>query len=322
MKYKGFRVPLIPIFLALISILIVEMIAVKNNTIPTQTPSLAEIFLEHPPKEPSRSVYSNTGSQETQRATYPLNFVPVNLSSVNSYFGINVATQASGSVEPVMCLDKLNKDVNDYVDLSNPGVRSKDPNISKLAKLIESYQYSDEEWYADETGKVIRTNQGKTSSREIAYSSICKLNGIYFFSYSGFGPTVHVGGGGTEPSHFAFSDGLGNITVIDNIVSKSVHITLPKPKYSDDISEPTSTSGIAYYSCGDIIAANNLEVLIRCGGGDGPAGGVGIFLVNLADKSVREKVFCFSNAAGNYSKVCYRQNGERYIEEINETPVR
>ena len=106
---------------------------------------------------------------------------------------------------------------------------------------------------------------------------------------------------------------------MENFPPVNSHLTLPPLQPNEDRTEEysglTTTSSIAYYSCSRIYATNGTEALVGCGGGDGPAGGSGIFLVNLSNQNTQEKAFCLSNP--KYSKRCFNDSGMVYKQEFN-----
>jgi hypothetical protein len=317
MRNKGFIVPILAILLTfLVLVLISISIFSKQKNISVSTTSLTTKVLPTYSPERKKQDEEITKINESVKSGSEglLTFNLKNNNAINSQYHVNISTLTKGSVEAVTCLTV--KD-NIYANLVNVDKRTDDINIPRFTKQIESYKYSDELSYTYQDGRIVTENKGKTSLRVISYSAVCKLNNQYFFLYSGSGPTVHVGGGGSEPSHFAFTDGMGNVIIFDNVISHAAHIQLPKSNDPNDYSIPTSTTNVAYYGCNEILAANDLEVIIRCGGGDGPSSAGSIFRVDLGNRTILEKAFCSFTGVGKYAQLCYDENGVKYYEQFN-----
>jgi hypothetical protein len=284
----------------------------QNYTVSTIT-AFQQKTVENTEQIDSEKEFNEKLDQERKT---PLTYVLKDRSGFNQKFHLELTSLAQ--VQPVSC---LTVEGNEYSNFLNVRSRTSDQNIIKFTQEIESHKYSNEMHVLDEqSGKKYIENEGKSSTREIDYEEICKINESYFFIFSGSGSTVHVGGGGSAPSHFAYSDKLGKLTILENIPSGFINLPLSEEVKESQI--PIPTNHMAYYGCRHIYAANNSEVLIGCGGGDGPASGGGIFLINLTNGSMKEKVYCDHSSASKYSTLCFNEAGKIYYQELNQQFIR
>lgn len=240
----------------------------------------------------------------------PYVFKKNDLTQLSESYHITISTLSPSFLEPVECL------VNSFNNEKPPTInidpeRISDNTVLFFANEISNHEFSDEFVYYDIDGSIKIANEGEKSKHTVTFESICRLNNIYFFAFNSYGEKTHIGGGGSSPSRFAFSDRLGDLTILEKQNSK--HVELPKTTDST----LTTTTGVAYYGCRQIYAANNLEVLYGCGGGDGPASAGGLFLLNLSSKTSVEKVFCEHSLASKYATLCFNENGQVYYQKLN-----
>lgn len=242
--------------------------------------------------------------------TAPYVFSKTDLVPLVEKYRTTISTLSSHFLEPVDCLVNSYNQEKPYVIDIDPK-RISDQKVLAFANEITNHEFSDELVYYDRDGSTKIDYQGETSKHTVSFDSICKRNNIYFFAFNSFGKKTHIGGGGSPPSHFAFSDGLGNLTILEK--QTVAHIKLPQ----DPESDLTFTTGIAYYGCRGIYAANDLEVLFECGGGDGPVGAGGLYLLDLNSKTSNEKVFCENSSVSKYLTQCFNEDGVAYFQELN-----
>jgi hypothetical protein len=249
-------------------------------------------------------------TEQNAIATAPYVFSTIDLVPLAEQYHITITSLSPRFLEPVECL------VNSYNNEKPPTInidpeRISDENVLSYTNEISNHEFSDESVYYDIDGSTKVANEGEKSKHTVTFESICRLNNIYFFTFNSYGEKTHIGGGGSAPSRIAFSDGLGNLTILEKQNSK--HIELPQTTDS----YLTTTTGIAYYGCRQIYAANNLEVLYGCGGGDGPVSAGGLFLLNLDSKTSVEKVFCEYSSASKYKTQCFNEDSQVYYQELN-----
>lgn len=252
-------------------------------------------------------------AERNASAAAPYVFQRIDLSQPSERYHIAIDTLSPRLLEPVECL------VNSYTNEKSPTInidskRISDKKVLAFANEINNHEFSDEYTYYDIDDSIKVANKGEKSKHTVTFDSICKLKDVYFFTFNSYGEKTHIGGGGSAPSHFAFSDELGHLTILEK--HASTHIDLSSVNLPD-YDSLTSTTGIAYYGCREIYTANNLEVVIGCSGGDGPASAGGLFLLDLNNKESVEKVFCEYSSANKYATVCFNENGEVYYQELN-----
>lgn len=261
--------------------------------------------------------------------------------AANDYFQLDVTSLLSTSSDELFCLEKKNGEPSVFSSEDFASLNQAYPNLLRYSKEIAAHQYSDERQVQNDKGQIIAVeHKGEKSGREIFYNSVCRSKTLYYFMYNtlplktGFfyqlkqklGMAVKAAGGMREPSNFAYSTPDGTLVIMENFPPVNSHLTLPSVSSEKDRVEEysglTTTNSIAYYNCSNIYATNGSEVLVSCGGGDGPAGGSGVFLVTLKNQNTKEKAFCLGNP--KYKKICFNEYGAVYKkifnEETNRTP--
>lgn len=149
--------------------------------------------------------------------------------------------------------------------------------------------------------------KGERSIHQVTFNQICKDDLGYYFIFESLGEKTRIGGGGSAPSHFAYTDFDGELHIIERIPANiKSNIDVPS----------TYGKGAAYYGCRKIYATNEIEYLIGCGGGDGPAGMSQVFVFRLSDESMHEKAICYYGPESR--KICFNRNGEKYYENIGD----
>lgn len=186
--------------------------------------------------------------------------------------------------------------------------RTDDKYLLSLVAKINNYEFSDEITYKTEDGVYMVENKGEKSKRDVKYLMVCKTKTNYFLTFSSFGPKVHVGGGGSEPTHFAYADLLGNITIIEHPANEAKRITV------------SSSTNTAYFGCRQIAGANQDYAYLSCGGGDGCCSSGSIFLINLKTRQTQERAFCEHGLTekGDQGKIsCYNYQNALYYSKID-----
>lgn len=262
---------------------------------------------------------SNTQTYTTPRPipTSELKFETVNLDYAKDYNFPDLNTLTTKPVQSIECL--VDSDSISGEPLYNPETRSSDIQVRELIIQIENHLYSDEAKYKDTKGKIYIENKGEKSKKKITYNKICKSGNIYFSLFEIYGPKIHIGGGGSAPSNLGYLSDAGKFFVKERIDRDSEYIQIPSSVDGEpNPGHSVTTNGSAYYGCRKVLAANTLELVILCGGGDGPSGSLSIFVYNFMTKKLVEKVACLKSGAGKYGQVCYNEKGNVYFIQENE----
>lgn len=236
----------------------------------------------------------------------PLVFIEQDLKQVNESFHLDITKLASPYASPVSCLGVVD---NEHSNLLNVEGRIDNSLVKRYITDIESHLFSDETtlYNADSMTIFSIENEGERSIHQVTFNQICKDDLGYYFIFESLGEKTRIGGGGSAPSHFAYTDFDGELHIIERIPANiKSNIDVPS----------TYGKGAAYYGCRKIYATNEIEYLIGCGGGDGPAGMSQVFVFRLSDESMHEKAICYYGPESR--KICFNRNGEKYYENIGD----
>lgn len=312
MLQKGFTHVILVLVLAIAAVSFLFLSSdLKEKVLPLQSPL--------PTYSPERRAQDARISEQNRHfregSEGPLVFIEQDLTQINERFHLDITKLATPSASPISCLGVID---NEFSTLLNVDERIDNDFVKEYITEIESHLFSDENklYLDDSLSSYTVENKGERSIHKVTFNQICKDNNRYFFIFDSYGEKTHIGGGGSEPTHFAYTNYLGDLVIIENIISSMRLIQLP-PSEDDGYSVPNKTNSIAYYGCRRVYASSNNEVLIGCGGGDGPASGGGVFSFNFTNNKGIEKSFCASNGAGKYSLICFDENGDKYVEELN-----
>lgn len=242
---------------------------------------------------PSKSGYQAPKPLPYVPPTEPVYFQEVNTEEQLKSFYKDASQVFVETPLPFTCL-------NEVENLDN---RVKDDYLLGQIRKIENFRFSDEIKLLYEDGHTQIENKGERSVRTVTFLSVCKTNTHYFFLFQSYGPKVHIGGGGSEPTHFAYTDLNNNFVLIEepSIANKS-------------IKAPGEYGGVPYYGCRTFYGFTENYAYYSCGGGDGPGGAGSLFQINLGTKRIIEKDYCqfgISAADENYVS-CYDENSKQY----------
>ncbi|MFA6005514.1 MAG: hypothetical protein WC775_03435 [Patescibacteria group bacterium] len=187
-------------------------------------------------------------------------------------------------------------------------------------KKIENYLYSDERVLHYEDGRTVVENKGKRSKKEITYSAICKDNTTYYVLFRGSTvmtkenpsliTTVSAAGGVLSgQGHFAVFEKTGTFSLFESLQQsiKAIQVEVSQKE-----------NYLPYYGCSNVVGRTGNQVYIRCGGGDGMAGGQQILSVDLVTKSIIEVAFCTNMFPRKYDfkkTSCYDESGSIYFQK-------